>query len=80
MTYRISSKDGSSGIAEFIFGTLFICAILPCVWMNERNLVHKLKLIDKAREAVVTGDCPDNVKSENDYKLIHLSGKVLGGV
>ena len=55
-----------------------ICTAIPCVWMNERHFVHKTKLLDKGKKSVQTGESPDNVNASNDYKLMHLSGKVEG--
>lgn len=44
------------------------------VWMNERKQVKMFKIVQKARENVTEVEI-DSVTNENDYKLVHASGR-----
>ena len=69
-----SSNSGSSVFAQFIFGVILIWLALPMVWMNERKQVKMFKIVQKGRENFVEVQI-DDVKDDNNYKLVHGSGR-----
>jgi len=74
LTKDSSEDKKSSPFGEFFLGLVLICCALPMVWMNERKQVKMFKIVQKARESVTEVEI-DSVTNENEYKLVHASGR-----
>ena len=68
-----SSSHGSKG-GEFITGLFIICIALPLVWFNEKKQVKIYKLLSAGKKAVVQNVSINEVRKENNLKLIHAQG------
>ena len=78
--YRVVTNRGwgsrlKGAFSGLLFGLLFIMAAFVLEWWNEGRAVHRAQDLAEGAAAVVSvGDAA--VRSENNGKLVHVSGKV----
>lgn len=59
-----------------VLGIIFIIAGVLLIFWNEKNNVKNIKVVDELRKNVIEVKS-DDIKSENDNKLVNTSGKLI---
>ena len=71
--------DDPHGVCLMLLGFFLIPFSLTILWKNEKKAVTFAQLIKRARKACTSSD-PNSPLDENEFKLVHVSGRTQNKV